>query len=72
MMGVPIFRPDLFEIFRYKYAIPQYELSSGKRFETISLIQQKYPGLVLAGNIRDGISMADRIKQARTIAEELN
>jgi oxygen-dependent protoporphyrinogen oxidase len=72
MMGVPVFRPDLFEIFRYKYAIPQYGLSSGKRFETISLIQQKYPGLILAGNIRDGIGMADRIKQARTIAEELN
>ncbi len=72
MMGVPVFRPDLFEIFRYKHAIPQYGLSSGKRFETISLIQQKYPGLVLAGNIRDGIGMADRIKQARTIAGELN
>jgi oxygen-dependent protoporphyrinogen oxidase len=72
MMGVPVFRPDLFEIFRYKYAIPQYGLSSGKRFETISLIQRKYPGLVLAGNIRDGIGMADRIKQARTIAEQLN
>ena len=72
MMGVPVFRPDLFEIFRYKYAIPQYGLSSGKRLETISLIQQKYPGLDLAGNIRDGIGMADRIKQARTIAEELN
>ncbi len=72
MMGMPVFRPDLFEIFRYKHAIPQYGLSSGKRFETISQIQQKYPGLVLAGNIRDGIGMADRIKQARTIAGELN
>lgn len=71
MMGVPVFRPDLFEIFRYKYAIPQYGLSSGKRFEIINIIQQKYPGLILAGNIRDGIGMADRIKQARTIADEL-
>lgn len=71
MMGLPVFNPDLFEIFRYKYAIPQYGLSSGKRFETIKEIQAKYPGLTLAGNIRDGIGMADRIKQARTIAEEL-
>jgi oxygen-dependent protoporphyrinogen oxidase len=71
MMGMPIFRPDLFEIFRYKHAIPQYGLSSGKRLETISLIQQKYPGLVLAGNIRDGIGMADRIKQGKTIANQL-
>ena len=71
MMGMPIFRPDLFEIYRYKYAIPQYGLSSAQRFETINQIQQKYPGLILAGNIRDGIGMADRIKQARTIVEEL-
>lgn len=71
MMGIPVFNPDLFEIYRYKYAIPQYGLSSGKRFETIAQIQLKFPGLILAGNIRDGIGMADRIKQARTIAEEL-
>jgi oxygen-dependent protoporphyrinogen oxidase len=71
MLGMPIFRPDLFEIYRYKYAIPQYGLSSALRFETINQIQQKYTGLILAGNIRDGIGMADRIKQARSIAEEL-
>ncbi len=71
MMGMPIFRPDLFEIYRYKYAIPQYGLSSAKRFETINQLQDKYPGLILAGNIRNGIGMADRIKQARDIAEEL-
>jgi oxygen-dependent protoporphyrinogen oxidase len=71
MLGMPIFRPDLFEIYRYKYAIPQYGLSSAKRFETIKQLQEKYPGLVLAGNIRNGIGMADRIKQARDIAEEL-
>ncbi len=72
MMGMPIFRPDLFEIYRYKYAIPQYGLSSAQRFETINQLQDKYPGLILAGNIRNGIGMADRIKQARDIAEELN
>jgi oxygen-dependent protoporphyrinogen oxidase len=71
MLGMPIFRPDLFEIYRYKYAIPQYGLSSAQRFETINQLQEKYPGLILAGNIRNGIGMADRIKQARDIAEEL-
>ena len=71
MLGMPIFRPDLFEIYRYKYAIPQYGLSSAQRFETINNLQEKYPGLTLAGNIRNGIGMADRIKQARDIAEEL-
>ncbi|HOO84154.1 MAG TPA: protoporphyrinogen oxidase, partial [Prolixibacteraceae bacterium] len=71
MMKIHSFKPDLFKIFRYKNAIPQYGLSTEKRYETIDQIQQKYPGLVLAGNIRNGIGMADRIKQARTIAEEL-
>jgi oxygen-dependent protoporphyrinogen oxidase len=46
-------------------------LSSAQRFETITQLQEKYPGLILAGNIRNGIGMADRIKQARDIAEEL-
>ena len=71
MLGMPVFRPDLFEIYRYKYAIPQYGLSSAQRFETINQLHEKYPGLILAGNIRNGIGMADRIKQARDIAEEL-
>jgi len=71
MLGIPDFKPDLVKIFRYKHAIPQYGLDSKLRFETIKNLQEKYPGLYLAGNIRDGIGMADRIKQARTLAEEL-
>ncbi|WP_167616900.1 protoporphyrinogen oxidase [Maribellus sediminis] len=71
MLEIPDFKPDLLKIFRYKHAIPQYGLDSKRRFETINKLQEKYPGLYLAGNIRDGIGMADRIKQARTLAEEL-
>lgn len=63
--------PDLIRIFRYQNAIPQYELSSGKRFEAINAIQDTYPGLILAGNIRDGIGMSDRVKQAIQIANNL-
>jgi len=71
MLGLTTFSPDLLKIYRYKYAIPQYGLSSAQRFDTIRSIQQKYPGLFMAGNIRDGIGMADRIKQARALAQEL-
>lgn len=63
--------PDLFEIFRYTHAIPQYEISSGERLECIRKIQDQYPGLILAGNIRDGIGMADRVKQGKAISEIL-
>ncbi len=63
--------PDLLKIFRYKYAIPQYEKTSGERLDCINKIQDQYPGLILAGNIRDGIGMADRVKQAKSISDML-
>ena len=63
--------PDLLKIHRYSHAIPQYEINTGERLALISSIQDQYPGLILAGNIRDGIGMADRVKQARQIAEFL-
>ena len=67
----PSHLPDLLEIFTYPHAIPQYERSSEERLLCIKNLQEKYPGLILAGNIRDGIGMADRIKQGRTLAEQI-
>jgi oxygen-dependent protoporphyrinogen oxidase len=64
-------QPDVFDIFRYQFAIPQYEKSSEERLKTIEKIENQHPGLILAGNIRDGIGMADRVKQAREIANQL-
>ncbi len=69
MLRVKDPEPDIFRIFRYKRAIPQYGRSSEKRLKAISNIENKYSGLVLAGAIRDGIGMADRIRQAKNIAE---
>lgn len=63
--------PDLIRIFRHEQAIPQYEMGSGERLKVIERIQQSYPGLTLAGNIRDGIGMADRIKQGTRIGLDL-
>ncbi|MEG2592901.1 MAG: FAD-dependent oxidoreductase, partial [Bacteroides sp.] len=62
--------PDLIRIFRHERAIPQYDCSSADRLTTIDVLQKQYPGLVLAGNIKGGIGMADRIKQAVGIALE--
>lgn len=64
-------KPDMFNIFRYRHAIPQYEISTGERLRAIAGIQEEYPGLFLAGNIRDGIGMSDRVKQARQLADSL-
>jgi len=71
MFNLPNFKPDLLEINRYEYAIPQYGKESGKRFEAIEQLENKYPGLILAGNMKDGIGMADRIKQAFDISTTL-
>ncbi|MCH3982783.1 MAG: protoporphyrinogen oxidase [Prevotella sp.] len=63
--------PDEIRIFRHPHAIPQYQLSTDDRYQAIEEVQQQYPGLIIAGNIRDGIGMADRIRQAVGIAQAL-
>lgn len=59
------------KIFRHEYAIPQYEESTGIRLETVARLEREYDGLILAGNLRNGIGIADRIKQAYDVAESL-
>lgn len=72
MMKYPVnTQPDEIEIYRHDKAIPQYESSTGARLRSIDLLQQTYPGLVIAGNLRDGIGMGDRIKQAYDIAASM-
>jgi len=71
MLKIKGIKADVLKIFRYQYAIPQYTVASEQRLEAISFVQKNYPGLILAGNIRDGIGMGDRIKQGRAVAEEI-
>ena len=63
--------PDLIRIFRHQNAIPQYEITTGERLTAVEQIEQKFHGLHIVGNLRDGIGMAHRIKQARDLAEKL-
>ncbi len=63
--------PDLLKIYRYKYAIAQYDVKTEQRLQAIKLVEQQYPGLIIAGSIRDGIGISDRVKQAVTIANQL-
>jgi oxygen-dependent protoporphyrinogen oxidase len=62
---------ELTKIYKHKYAIPQYEISSEIRFKMANELERKYNGLIIGGNLKDGIGMADRIKQARNIAERI-
>lgn len=69
MMGITDFKPDLFELTRYPKAIAQYGISTKKRLEAIKTIEEKHKGIYLAGSIRDGVGIADRIKQATNLAK---
>lgn len=64
-------KPDLIRIHRHRYAIAQYDVKSGERLSAIDRIQKQYPGLLIAGSVRDGIGMSDRVKQAKTIFKEI-
>lgn len=64
-------KPDLIRVNSYRHAIPQYGKNSGERLSAIERIEAENQGLILAGNIRDGIGMADRVKQARRIADTI-
>lgn len=63
---------DFMKIYRHPYAIPQYEKSSGERFEMVEKLEKTFQGLIIAGNLRDGIGMADRVKQAYNIAQNIS
>jgi protoporphyrinogen/coproporphyrinogen III oxidase len=71
MLGLKTFNPDLLKIFRYEYAIPQYGINTGERLSMIKNLEEKFPNLTIAGNLRDGIGMADRIKQGKDIADSI-
>lgn len=63
--------PDFIHISRHRRAIPQYTVSSGQRFEAVRSIQEQFSGLLIGGNLRDGIGMGHRITQATDIANHI-
>ncbi len=69
LMQLKEYKPDLLKIIRHEWAIPQYEADSGERFKAIEEIESEYKGLLIGGNLRNGIGMADRILQAKMLAE---
>jgi oxygen-dependent protoporphyrinogen oxidase len=71
LMQLDEFKPDLLKIVHHNWAIPQYEADSGDRFNAIKEIEGQYPGLIIGGNLRDGIGMADRILQAKMLSDAL-
>jgi len=71
MMNLDEFNPDLFELNYYNQAIAQYGADSEARLINILKIEEENPGLYLAGSMRDGVGIADRVKQAKSIASQI-
>lgn len=67
----PRIAPQMVHIARHQHAIPQYGRDSEARYAAIEEIERRYPGLIIAGNCRDGIGMAHRITQGTQIAQAL-
>lgn len=61
---------DVMRIHRYEHAIPQYTSTTDARIKAIDIIEQQFPGLHIIGNLKDGIGMGDRIKQAMDMARK--
>lgn len=61
-------KPDLFEIFRHKKAIPQYYSSTKERYEAVELIEKEFEGLIVGGNLKGGIGLSDRVRQGKEMA----
>lgn len=52
-------------------AIPQYNLGYDSYINVMEQMDRDNPGLYLAGNFRDGVSLPDRIEQAYETAEKV-
>lgn len=71
LMGLKDFRPDFFKVIRHKEAIPQYYANTKARLRAVETIQEQFTGLIVGGNLRDGIGMHDRVKQAKYLTEKI-
>jgi oxygen-dependent protoporphyrinogen oxidase len=63
--------PSLVRLARHRRAIPQYTLGHLARIAKLDLALAAFPGLHLRGSWRDGISVADCIKNGELLAERL-
>ncbi|MBF0439793.1 MAG: protoporphyrinogen oxidase [Magnetococcales bacterium] len=63
--------PEFVQLTRYQAAIPQYHLGHLGRIEALDKALEPYPGLHTCANWRDGISVANCIRNGELLAERL-
>lgn len=67
LAGEPVHR----DYRRWPRAIPQYEVGHGRYAELARDLERRLPGLVLAGNYLDGVSVPDRIQRGAAVARDV-
>jgi oxygen-dependent protoporphyrinogen oxidase len=65
--GEPTFAHSVF----WPRAIPQYNVGYGRYRALMTEMEQKAPGLLLAGSYRDGISLSDSMVSGGNAAERV-
>jgi len=63
--------PEFVRIIRHARGLPQYHLGHQQRLTTIQEQLHLLPGLYLAGNYLDGVSVRDRISMGKTLAQRI-
>jgi oxygen-dependent protoporphyrinogen oxidase len=61
--------PRFTRVFRWKNAMPQYEIGHLLRVARIEMHMQRYPGLQLSGSAYHGIGVPDCIRMGRGMAD---
>ena len=64
-------KPDFINISRHQRAIPQHEKDSEQRFRAVDMIESQYSGLIIGGNLKDGIGMGHCITQAANMVKRI-
>jgi len=65
-------KPEFIRIIRQPRAIPQYTLGHQERINTIKMELINIPGLYLAGNYINGVSVGHCIAEATKLAKKIS
>ena len=63
--------PEFVRVIRHVKGLPQYHLGHQQRLSTIDAQLRLLPGLYLAGNYLDGVSVRDRIAQGKHLTNRI-
>lgn len=64
--------PDIVKVKRWQKAIPQYELGHEAKMQKLETFEKHFPGIIVAGNFRNGISVGDCIVQSSQVAKRIS